>query len=616
MAEAGPVPGTAATAKAHNVKQSFMNTTNGSPPMRSIFLLALVSGLIGFAFAALVCGGDQWSVEFGQTQAGIVPARFLYGLFLGQIWSLANQLSALGLLAGCSEFTVSLLISGLIGMLLFQGLALLIYAINGRFWIAALAPLLLYCARAITYGNAVYQTGLEGSCYSMFGMLGFANTVVVIALFGLGRYRGAAFLLGLLPAWQVVQGGLMWFVAGVAWLWVRRTIRRQDMAVLGWFAGGVLTAMISLGIHLYQNPPLPKTNAAEIQRHLSFYIENWASVREKLDFSTSDIWINAGGLVVVFLYLKRAGVLLPERLKLMLTVLSAGAITALVSACLMYSPFQWLIRLFPIRLLTVLVVCYAALLLGVLTDERHERSMPLFGTLFILLLGISTYMFQTGVFPGTVESFMIIILVVGSVMVLLAMRSFPTTGPAGASLIASLRKCQLPLMVGLTCFILAKRWPTSAWREIQATEALSRTAHQQAATSEPGVLLTASDFDVPQLRTRRPVLLNVTTLDPLMYAPAFLPAMAMILKDVYGVDFFKPSPESRHLGALPPGAERTLWEARSAGEWKAIREKYHVTDVLVPAAWSLQLPVKTPITLEASSVGLGARQDGVIYYIP
>jgi hypothetical protein len=107
----------------------------------------------------------------------------------------------------------------------------------------------------------------------------------------------------------------------------------------------------------------------------------------------------------------------------------------------------------------------------------------------------------------------------------------------------------------------------------------------------PGMLLTAADLHLIQLRARRPVLLDGGQLDILPYVPETGPGIARILKTVYGVDFFNPPQQARRTATIPAHPVKEVWETRTAEEWMNIRKEHRVTEVLTYADWNLNLPL-------------------------
>jgi hypothetical protein len=112
----------------------------------------------------------------------------------------------------------------------------------------------------------------------------------------------------------------------------------------------------------------------------------------------------------------------------------------------------------------------------------------------------------------------------------------------------------------------------------------------QAAHGE-GLLLVGPGLATVQLRTRRPLLLDPSALDMLPYVLRAGPAVEEILREAYGVDFFHPPGPALGLGALPIHPIQELFEHRTETEWRKVRARFGVRELLVRADWKLRLPV-------------------------
>jgi hypothetical protein len=106
-----------------------------------------------------------------------------------------------------------------------------------------------------------------------------------------------------------------------------------------------------------------------------------------------------------------------------------------------------------------------------------------------------------------------------------------------------------------------------------------------------GLLLTAADLHLVQLRSRRPVLLDGGGLDALPYAIESAPEMERILRDVYGLDLLNPPEEARFRGTVPSDFTKGVWQSYSREQWAAIARRFGVRQVLTPGDWDLKLPV-------------------------
>ena len=143
------------------------------------------------------------------------------------------------------------------------------------------------------------------------------------------------------------------------------------------------------------------------------------------------------------------------------------------------------------------------------------------------------------------------------------------------------------LLLGAT--VLLWRWPPrpaeAVFRDRTTSPPFAQVAERQ------GMLATAGNMQLVQLRTRRPVLIDSGGLDGLPYALAAGPALERILRDVYAIDLFNPPEEARGRGAIPNDTNRAAWERFSREHWRLIRRSYGVTQVMTPPGWALALPV-------------------------
>ncbi len=106
----------------------------------------------------------------------------------------------------------------------------------------------------------------------------------------------------------------------------------------------------------------------------------------------------------------------------------------------------------------------------------------------------------------------------------------------------------------------------------------------------PGMLATGSGIRLIQLYTRRPVLLDVDSLDLLPYTLEVGPEINRILKEVYGTDLFNPPSVGLHRGTLPTEPAKTVWQSRTFEEWQSIKQQFGVTNLLTEKSWKLDLP--------------------------
>src|SRR5215216_6959881 len=178
----------------------------------------LLSGILGFRVGMIGFPDWQVAVETAQVVAGVVkyPAQTPFYIYHSQLWTVLHHVLALPLKAGISELTLSLIMSGVLGMVTFQALSMFVYALGRSVPIAVGAAALIFFTRSAEYGT-VYPIFLLGTVHT-YGAIGLSTAVLTVALLGAGLYRSGAMLLGILPCIHPALGILTGIVvaAGVA----------------------------------------------------------------------------------------------------------------------------------------------------------------------------------------------------------------------------------------------------------------------------------------------------------------------------------------------------------------------------------------------------------------
>jgi len=271
---------------------------------------------------------------------------------------------------------------------------------------------------------------------------------------------------------------------------------------------------------------------------------------------------------------------------------------------------DWLLVLMPGRVLNVDIFLVSPLLLGLMSTVRPA-----------IVGDAMTVALSAGLLICADYADAVVVLILASVSLMLycaitlrrdgqrlveSTYQVPASGPTQLRRISLALRAALVVIVGTGVGIavsdaknfaksadltdrLANR-PTVDWR----TDPL-----YQAAARGSDLLLTGESLWLVQLRTRRPILLDVDTLDTLPYALEAAPAVEDILLRVYGIDLFQP-PESWELLY---DANRAVWEARSVADWQQIGREYGISQILTPTGWKLNLPTV-------------AQDSAILYAIP
>jgi hypothetical protein len=560
--------------------------------------------LLGFALGALF---TDWQVvvETGQALAGIVryPADNPFFIYHLKLWSLLNQLSGWLLAAGVSERVLSVLVSGLLGVVSMQALAIVIYALSRDAMLAIGAPFAIFAGGATNYG-VVYPISLLGTQHT-YGVIGLSGLVLVAGLVGAGRTRLAGFLLGVAPAVHPSLGVFLGLLLGLAALPDLRATWAACRAGLRPFLIGCGVTIASLIVQRIYMRGLPEIAPAEATRYLNAFVGFWDAHRGPVDFGRMGIAINVAVAGVAWLWLRRSRTFTVLERFLLRFVIISGALS-LGLAFLSHLPPSSIppavLVLMPSRLLNVCVFVGPAVLLGLAGRTKSAVTQAIVLALLVaILLSIRSELWRLLAPEGSrvIAKLGLATFIVAAIVAMATV--WFTARRKGLGVVHAATTAVLAASVGLSFMLAIERvraqrdWLLKDWTNERMFGFAAR---------EPGYLLTGGDLHLIQLRSRRPVLLDGGGLDALPYTLEAGPETNRILKDIYGVDLFAPPEDARGTGAVPLQTNQRIWEAYSLSRWKEIASTYGVTQVMTPGEWHLQLPI------------VAAGQGAVLYSIP
>lgn len=581
-----------------------------APRYRPFWVLA-ISGLLGFRVGMVGFPTWQIAVETAQVIAGIVryPADNPFYIYHTKLWSLVIQLCALLLRAGLSEITLSIALSGLLGMVSFQALSLIVYAIGRDALLAIGAAFVVFASRTTDHG-VVYPVFLLGTHHT-YGALGLSLFVLVIALIGAGGYRTGAFLLGVAPAVHASVGVWVGLAAALAFAWDFRKLREEFRPAMTYFVAGCAVTLASLLVQLIFIYDVPEGDAAAVSRTFSTFVRFWDSHRRAAaDFATTGVVFNRIALALGLIWLIAFARDLARPAVFLLRVVVVCAAASLAFVFLSWMPPDQLpvtlSILMPARLLNFNVMIVAPLLLGLMGVYRQKLSVQLL-TLMLLcgLLFAKGSMFWNWVAERQWQTWNIrfdptlVLEAAGLGLVCVVLSSWnqkrtPATADLQVGVSARTRR-MTSLAVRISSFAVILLAFALTWRVTRPRSGfLDRTNdpfYAAAAADHRGLIVTAGTFQLVQLYTRRPVLIDSGALDTMVYAPESGPAIERILRDVYGIDFFNPPPEVRSASAIPHDICKAHWSRVSREKWQEIRRTYNVTQIVARSDYVLDLPI-------------------------
>jgi hypothetical protein len=477
-------------------------------------------------------------------------------------------------------------------MLSFQALAMVVYAFSRRVVLSIGAACLIVVTGAADHG-VVYPVMLFGGSHT-YGAVGLSYVVLVAGLLGAGWTRSAAFLTGLAPAVHPSLGVWFGLMLAIALLWDHRRARAELLPALAWLmAGGAITAA-SLAVHLGMRPELPILEPGEARRYLSAFVGFWDWHRSPVYLHAIGVRLNFGALALALIWLRWFAGDLPRPATWLLRFVAVSGALSVGLVFLSWLPPDsvpmTLLVLMPSRLLNLNAMMAVAILFGLLGAYR-SRVAAHFVTaalsLGLLLLSPRSSLWGwLGGRPALATPIDTLPIAAVAAVGLILVAAFP--GPPARRALAGFRILSTSLLGAAALLLFAYGWLRVSRVGWDAFGDPAERALFEAAAAGEGLLLTGGDLHLVQLRTRRPVLIDGGGLDALPYSLEAAPAMDRILREVYGLDLFHPPPQARGGGRVPPEFNRAVWERYSLEQWREIRRRYHVTQVMSSADWRLQ----------------------------
>ncbi len=623
---------------------------NSLPCQQRVGWVVLISAACGFILGVLQPAW-QVAVEPAQVLAGLVhyPQTNPFYIYEVKTWTILHQIGALSLLAGLSEQSLSIALSGLAGALSAAGIAVWVAAITDDVILSIIAPFWVLFANPLAWGIN-YPIMLLGEIHT-YGMLGFSAIFLAIGLMGAGQYRWGALLMGLTPAIHPSLGLWCSLIVLVCFVWDFRRLRPVFWSAARYAVMGYAITAVSFGFYLIDSSHLPQLEAGMRSQYLDVFLQYWDTHRVPLDLLSLNVLLIVVGVILCLIWPRFFKNDIPVDSPWLLRSFVVAAALGIGLSAVEQLPLPLpdaLAILLPSRLLNFNILGLMLLVLGLLWRYR-DRVWAQFSFAILLALsflpgfafiglGLSSFALiassrlQNGRLP-------VVLLAVGSLLAYLGFGllvrhvSSPDVGgwvgpmavlafggllmwlsstgairvfPAARRTISlppiwmnqtiaigiALRRVSLALLcvmvIGYGIRVNSNwNWRLDALRD-RTSDSLLATASQSA-----GLLLIGPGpgMQLFQLLTRHPILLDPNALDMLPYALEGGPEFERIVRVVYGIDFYNPPELGRHQGIMPVEPVRTIWNERTPEQWASIKDQFDVSQIITLADWKLQLPV-------------------------
>ncbi len=552
-------------------------------------LVFLISGFLGFVYG-IVYAMPQRVVEAAQIISGVVayPEPTIWSLSISGLWSFLNQICATFLYLGVSEFMLGYLVSGLLGMLSFQGLSLLVLAFSRNRLLSIATPFLILLTSAYDFGINYLILFVFSETW---GVLGLSFTVLLIAVIGNGRYKLGAFLIGLAPAVHGVFGLAVWAIVALSLLCDFKEFSNCFRGAVRYFLFGCFVFICSFAFHVLTSPSIPEISKELASYYLNLFVRERAHHRKPVDFSSVGVYLNIAGFAISLFWLRFSKGQLPVNIRFLLRSFMVFSGLGLIFSALTLLPLEYvpdiIIALRPQRLANFTILSFFGLLMGLSAyykNESETRFNLLFitGILLLLILGLlPDYFLFVAMFGGSC----------GLIALKLIAKFKITFHSQGIRLANATKSVIFYLLIFAIGLSIIKVYPP-ALKDVKYRIIDRRNYELFGVVSRgSGMVLIpiVSAYKQPilwvQHATGRPVLFNSDVIDSLVYTPALGPMMEELLGEVYGLEISDSSEVEVELN-------KKAWEARTAAQWRDICDKYNVTEILAYADWNLQLPLK------------------------
>jgi len=558
-----------------------------------LFLVLVICGCIGFAFG-LSTSTWQVTVETGQVLSGIVqyPKDNAFYMYHIKVFTIINQFSALLLRIGFSERIASIFISGLLGLLSFEAIGTVIFAVSGNAILSILGVILIYLTDFTGHG-VVYPIWLMGQPHT-YGILGTSFAVLCIGLLGCRAYRAGLFCVALAPCVHPSIGLWMALMVAVCALLDWRFVSTVFKKYYPYFLTGLFITALSAAYQIHLMRDLPQIDPQIKEQYFNAYIKYWDSHRTPLYWQGDASNGHFPWGVVYCLYSIITGLIGQKLFKenravvFIFRIVTVSGILSLLLGFLTQLPPDRippiLLIFMPGRFINVNNLALVALLYGILTTDS-SKSYTINFRIFALLV-------ISSLFSRHDEAIVVVL------AILLFWVGYLTFGKPAYSRYKEHRikngYVYLTLIGIVLCLAInlpREKYVNRFIRSPERFEDWTNNKFYSTISNRNGLLLITHYSAQIQVRTRRKILVDMSSPNFFSYTPESAIVFDRILRRIYGVDLLTPLPEHLQHQEVFSELYKPVWEERAQTDWQEIRREFDVTDVLTPLDWKLNLPV-------------------------
>lgn len=573
-----------------------------------VLLVLVLSGFFGLVLGLAY---STWHVvaETAQVVSGIVkyPRDNPFYIYHVKVWTILNQIGALALYYGLTEKTLSIVLSGLMGMFSFQALSLFVFSLCGNIPISIFLPFFMQFTQVMDFGIN-YPVQIINFPYT-YGVVGLSMAVLTIALFNLKCHRAGGLFLGLLPAVHPMMSVFLGLSLLIILFWDYKRMREPFFQSLGCFMAGCAVSGASLAAHMLITYDVPKMDPATEAKYIGVIVRFWDAHRMPVNFLSVNFYLCILSAITSFAVLRFGRRDVPENFFLPMRILVITGVIGGFACVMSHVPPEMIpprvMRIMPTRILGINSIVLMPLLVGMYAYYKDDVVHQL--NLFALMVVLTLILTLHPVYWGRI---LMLVITLSAAISVLRM--------ANGSSLAGFKPSRLMLgtVIVLLLTVTAEAVKAGSSWESNRNDMRDWRSDPMFAKIHAGngVLLVGPHIiGFMQLYVARPVYPGLMFVG-LPYVPEAGPPMDAPLKEIFGVDLFNPPEESRRERDLPIGDVRVLWEARTLEEWQKIKARYNLTDIFTYGDWKLQLPVAHPPEWKVLSGGRSG--NFMLYHVP
>lgn len=365
---------------------------------RGVSFVFWLSGFFGFSMGWLY-SRYQAAIDYAQALANIVPYPHNNPFYLATVkgWSILTQLSALFLKLGVSEKMLSYFLSGIVGAVSFQALAIAVLALSNNVKFSILSSFFIFFLHGIFVMGINYSISLMG-VDGTFGMMALSFPFLVVSLIAIGQYKLGGLFLGLLPSVHPAQGFWYTLVIFICLLWDFNYHKDGLKRALKYIIFGYVISIISL-IYQLSVYDVPKIDPSILSKYKYALLVYWGYHLQRFNLFSAEMSRAIFGLGLSLWGLLTVRKLVPRNSLFLIRSFIVAGLFAGIFSLVYWLPKEMiadklynLAILQPNRLFNYILLGSMVLLLGFLGNFiAVSRFVQL--NLLIFVIGLAAYRF-------------------------------------------------------------------------------------------------------------------------------------------------------------------------------------------------------------------------------